>query len=129
MKSSDVMGASCSGLCVCHCLLTPLLLGSGFLGGGLLFLESEWIHRLFLVPVVLLALMTVLSLYRRQSDWSLMILAILGLGFMVSAISLEHHFGESFEQITTVLGGVLLIAFHLINRRRLLLASATSWPK
>jgi hypothetical protein len=95
----------------------------------MLFIESEWIHRLLLVPVVLLALMAVLSLYRIRSGGALMILVILGLGVMVSAITLEYRFGESFEQIATVLGGILLIAFHLINRRRLLLASAAQQPK
>lgn len=125
MKYSNAMGASCSGLCICHCLLTPVLLGSGLLGGGVLFLESEWIHRLLLVPVVLLALITVLSLYKRQSDGALMILAILGVGLMVSAITFEHHFGKNFEQVATVIGGTLLVAFHLINRRRLLLTTAT----
>ncbi len=129
MKYLDAVGASCSGLCICHCLLTQLLLGSSFLGGGMLFIESEWIHRLLLVPVVLLALMAVLSLYRIRSGGALMILVILGLGVMVSAITLEYRFGESFEQIATVLGGILLIAFHLINRRRLLLASAAQQPK
>ena len=120
MKMFDIAGASCSGLCICHCLLTPLLMTSGLFGGSLLFLESEWIHRLLLIPVVILALLAVLSIVKRQSDWSLLILAALGVGIMLSAIFYEEHFGGAFEQIATVIGGFILVALHLINRHKLL---------
>lgn len=124
MKYSDTLGVTCSGLCICHCLLTPLLIASSLLGGSLLFLESEWVHRLLLVPVVILACMTMMSIYRRQTNWYLLFLAILGLGFMLSAIVFEERFGENFEQIATVLGGILLVAVHLINKRHITLAGA-----
>jgi hypothetical protein len=116
----DIAGASCSGLCICHCLLTPLLLAFGFFGGSLLFLESEWIHRLLLIPVVILAFIAVLSIFKRQSDWLLLIFALFGVGIMLAAIVYEERFGESFEQMATIVGGLLLVALHLINRHRLL---------
>ena len=116
----DIAGAACSGLCVCHCLLTPLLLASSFFGGSLLFLESELIHQLLLIPVVVLAFISVLSVIKRRSDWMLLILALLGVGIMLSAVVYEERFGEGFEQIATVVGGLLLMTLHLINRRRLL---------
>jgi hypothetical protein len=116
----DIVGAGCSGLCICHCLLTPLLLASGVFGGSLLFLESEWIHRLLLIPVVILAFIAVLSIVKRQSDWMLLIFALFGVGIMLSAIVYEERFGESFEQMATIIGGLLLVALHLINRHRLL---------
>ena len=116
----DIAGAACSGLCICHCLLTPLLVASGLFGGGLLLLESEWIHQLLFIPVVILAFLAVLSIIKRQSDWTLLILAVCGVGAMLSAIVFEERFGEGFEQTATVIGGVLLITLHVINRRRLL---------
>ncbi len=116
----DVAGAVCSGLCVCHCLLTPLLLASGLFGGGLLFLESELIHQMLLIPVVILACLSVISVLKRRSDWMLLLLALFGVGIMLSAIVYEERFGEGFEQIATVVGGVLLMTLHLVNRRRLL---------
>jgi len=120
MKNFDVVGASCSGLCICHCLLTPLLMASGLFGGSLLFLESEWIHRLLLIPVVMLSILAVLSIAKRQADWSLLILAVTGVSIMLSAVAYEERFGGAFEQVATVLGGFLLMVFHLVNRHKLL---------
>jgi len=57
---------------------------------------------------------------RRRSDWTLLILGLIGIGFMLSAIAYEERFGEGFEQMATVIGGLLLVALHLINRHRLL---------
>jgi hypothetical protein len=115
----DMTGAACSGLCICHCLLTPLLLASGVFGGSLLFLESEWVHQLLLIPVVILAFTAVLSIFKRQSDWILLILALFGIGIMLSAVVYEARFGEYFEQLATIIGGLFLVAFHLINRHRI----------
>jgi hypothetical protein len=93
---------------------------SGLFGGSLLILESEWIHRLLLIPVVILALLAVPSIIKRQSDWSLLILAVLGVGIMLSAMFYEERFGGAFEQIATVIGGLILMSFHVINRHKLL---------
>jgi hypothetical protein len=95
-------------------------MASGLFGGSLVFLESEWIHRLLLIPVVILALLAVLSIVKRQSDWSLLILAALGVVIMLSAVFYEERFGSAFEQIATVFGGFILMALHLINRHKLL---------
>lgn len=118
MKKFDIAGASCSGLCICHCLLTPLLMASGSFGGSLLLLESEWLHRFLLIPVLMLALLTVLSIVRRQADWYLLILVAAGVGMMLSAIFYEERFGGDFEQTATVIGGCVLIVFHLMNRHK-----------
>jgi uncharacterized membrane protein YcfT len=95
-------------------------MASGLFGGSLLFLESEWIHRLLLIPVVMLSLLAVLSIAKRQADWSLLILAVTGASIMLSAVVYEERFGGAFEQIATVIGGFLLMVFHLVNRHKLL---------
>jgi hypothetical protein len=43
-----------------------------------------------------------------------------GVGIMLSAIAYEERFGESVEQMATIIGGLLLATLHLINRHRLL---------
>jgi hypothetical protein len=62
----------------------------------------------------------VLSIFKRQSDWLLLIFALFGVGIMLSAIVYEERFGESVEQMATIIGGLLLATLHLINRHRLL---------
>jgi hypothetical protein len=48
-----------ASLCLCHCLLTPalvLLMGTNvFLG----YLEAGWVHKLLLLPVLIIALSSI----------------------------------------------------------------------
>ncbi|MFT5297855.1 MAG: hypothetical protein ACI9YH_003894 [Colwellia sp.] len=51
-----------ASLCLCHCLFTPalvLLMGINvFLGQ----LEAEWVHKLLLLPVLIIALSSIKAL-------------------------------------------------------------------
>ena len=52
----DIVAAALSGLCVLHCLATPILLAVGSSGLLLGIFSSEWFHYLMLFPIgVLLA--------------------------------------------------------------------------
>lgn len=108
----DEIAVACSGACMIHCLLTPIVIGFG--AAGLLgeWLASEWIHKLMLVPVVLLALLSLPSSYKKHKKYWPLLLGSLGVLTMVCAILGP----ESMETWISISGGMLLIAAHLWNR-------------
>jgi hypothetical protein len=110
----DKLGIFFSSLCLCHCLLTPLLI---LLMGTNLFLgalEAEWVHKLLLLPVLVFALS---SIPRRwlatRSQW-LLILA--GTGFM-TIITAQFNHGVN-EVWLTMLGTICLISAHFLSLKR-----------
>lgn len=108
----DDLAVVCSGACMVHCLLTPIVIGFG--AAGLLgeWLASEWIHKVMLVPVVLLAILSLPRSYKKhQNHWPLM-LGVIGISIMVSALLGP----ESLETWITLGGGAVLITAHLWNR-------------
>lgn len=108
----DNLAVACSGACMIHCLLTPIVIGFG--AAGLLgeWLSSEWIHKFMLVPVVLLALLSLPSAYKQhKNSWPLW-LGIIGIFTMVLALVGP----EAMETWITLIGGMLLITAHLWNR-------------
>lgn len=108
----DDLAVVCSGACMVHCLLTPIVIGFG--AAGLLgeWLASEWIHKVMLVPVVLLAILSLPGSYKKhQNHWPLM-LGVIGISIMVSALLGP----ESLETWITLGGGAVLITAHLWNR-------------
>ncbi|MDO8825505.1 MerC domain-containing protein [Methylophaga sp.] len=108
----DDLAVVCSGACMVHCLVTPIVIG--FSAAGLFgeWLSSEWVHQLMLVPVVLLALLSLPGSYKKHKNkWPLR-LAALGILTMVSALVGP----ESMETWITISGGILLITAHLWNR-------------
>ncbi|HAO25951.1 MULTISPECIES: MerC domain-containing protein [unclassified Methylophaga] len=109
----DDLAIACSGACMVHCLLTPMIIGFGAAGLVGEWLSSEWVHRLMLVPVVLLALLSLPGSYRvHKNQWPLL-LGVMGVLTMVSALLGP----ESLEAWITISGGLLLITAHLWNRK------------
>ena len=111
----DLLGVCLSGLCIVHCLFTPVLLALG--GVGLIgsWLGSEWVHYLLLAPISLMLVWSLpLSWIKHRNTKPLL---IGGLGFSLLLTSL--FVPESAEPIVAVLAGFILIAAHLLNRRLL----------
>lgn len=107
----DDIAVACSGACMIHCLLTPLVIGFG--AAGLLgeWFTSEWVHKVMLIPVILLAILSLPSAYRKHKNHFPLLLGGLGLSTMVSALIGP----ESLETWITLTGGLLITA-HLWNR-------------
>lgn len=109
----DIFGATISGLCIVHCMLTPVLLVMGISIAGLSFLESEWIHQLLAVPMVLLLVWSISqgwSIHRQRQP------VIFGLtGLLLLAASLTTT--DTLETCLAVSAGIILILAHLLNRK------------
>ncbi len=111
----DLFGVGLSGLCLLHCLLTPVLLAFGGAGFISSWLGAEWLHYLLLAPISLLLMWSLpLSWIKHNNCKPLLIGAI---GFSLLLISLVVP-GFA-EQVLAVVGGLAVIGAHLFNRRLL----------
>lgn len=108
----DSLGMVCSGLCLGHCVLTPVLLMLGGLGFFSL-LASEWVHWLLLIPIVLLAGLSLPQGYRRHRQRWPLGLGASGLLLLLLALVADHKW----EPVLSVGGGLLLISGHWGNRQ------------
>jgi hypothetical protein len=108
---SDRLGVIFSSLCLCHCLVTPLLillLGTNALLGTL---EQEWVHKLLLLPVFVLAAISLPKRYMHTRNRIILLLSVMGIcGFTASLF-----FHGSMEILFTVVGSVGLISAHLLS--------------
>lgn len=115
----DMIAAAVSGLCVLHCLLTPLLLLLG--GVGVLetvlgtALSSDWVHYVLLVPVIILLAWSLPAARCQHQDPMPLRIAGTGLALLLVSLlvpaALEPWFAAS--------GGLLLMGAHLLNRNLL----------
>lgn len=108
----DETAALLSGLCLIHCIATPLLVALGGLGliGNLL--ASEWIHSALILPIAILALTSLPSGWKLHRRSYPALTGLLGLSLLIAALFAPH---ES-EAALSVSGGLLLIGAHLSNR-------------
>ena len=108
----DWTGVFFSGLCVIHCIATPLLLA-----GATLWLASEWVHVSFLVVLIPIVIMASRRSCPSQTKRRVMVLFYAGLFFLGAAIFLGESMGEASEIGLSILGSILLITGHLKNRQ------------
>ena len=108
----DDLAVACSGACMIHCLLTPIVIGFGTAGLLGEWLTSEWVHKVMIIPVILLAILSLPGAYRKHKNRWPLLLGGLGLSSMISALLGP----ESLEIWITLAGGLLLITAHLWNR-------------
>lgn len=125
----DMIAAAVSGLCVLHCLLTPLLLLLG--GVGVLetvlgtALSSDWVHYVLLVPVIILLAWSLPAARCQHQDP--MPLRIAGTGLALLLVSLLVP--AALEPWLAASGGLLLMGAHLLNRNLLHRLSAAVGPQ
>jgi len=111
----DLIAAALSGLCVVHCIATPLLLALGSSGLLLGVFSSEWFHYLMLLPISAMLAWSLPGgwcIHRSKAPFAL------GLGgFLLLIASLFA--GHDAEAALAVIGSLLLIGAHLYNRKLL----------
>ncbi|WP_444901631.1 MerC domain-containing protein [Microbulbifer sp. SSSA007] len=109
----DTLGILASGVCLVHCLLTPLLPLLGGLGILGALQDDQFLHLLLLVPVVTLALASFPASCRRHQRYAVMIVGFSGALLLVGALYLEGVW----ELVASILGAGLLIIAHWVNQR------------
>lgn|SRR5690606_27446093 len=109
----DILAAALSGLCVLHCLATPVLLALGSSGLLLGALSSEWFHYLMLLPISVLLAWSLPGgwcVHQRKAPFAL---GLSGFLVLIAALFAPHDA----ETALSVSGGLLLISAHLYNRK------------
>jgi len=109
----DLLGATCSGLCLLQCLTPVLLLLVGYRVAWLSTV-GEQLHLAFLFLVPAIALWSFLPGFRCHRSRRPLLFMSVALPLLVSAVVI----GGSIEIPLTVLGGLLMITAHIDNRRR-----------
>lgn len=109
----DQLGAMCSGLCIVHCLVTPVILAVGATGFVATVFSTELFHQLLVIPVTLLLLVTLIKSYKENSASSHLLIGVLGIALLITAFLLN----EQYEAMLTIVGGTLLITYHVFNLR------------
>lgn len=107
----DKLAVIFSGLCLVHCILTPMIIG-GVMGLVGQLLNSEWVHSVILIPVVALAVLSLPSSYRSHRKHWPMVIAVIAIAALFSAFFLP----ETLELWLTVPAALLLILAHSWNR-------------
>jgi hypothetical protein len=109
----DQLGIICSGLCIVHCVATPFILALGVSGLLATILTTELVHYILIVTVGILVLLTLPIAYKQNGVLSPVLTGLLGILFLIAALFL----GEEKEVLLTIIGGSLLVIFHLWNLR------------
>ncbi|WP_020209947.1 MerC domain-containing protein [Gilvimarinus chinensis] len=108
----DETAAFLSGLCLIHCLATPLLMTAGGLGVlGSLF-SAEWVHIALIIPIAALALISLPQGRKRHGRTYPALTGLGGLLLLIAAFFVPHDT----EALFSVSGGLLLMGAHLANR-------------
>lgn len=108
----DNLAVICSGACLLHCIATTFVLGLATAGVIGQLLASEWVHILLLLPVIVLAVLSLPSAFKLHQCRLPMILGGMGITLLIIALLGPH----ATETIMTVVGAVILITSHLLNR-------------
>ena len=111
----DIVASALSGLCIVHCLATPLLLALGSSGVMLAAFDSDWFHYLMLLPISVLLAWSLPGgwcVHQRKAPF---ILGLSGFLLLVAAMFAPH----AAETALSVSGGLLLVSAHLYNRKLL----------
>jgi len=112
---ADRLGVWTSGVCVVHCVLTPLLLSSSAVLAHFLPAE-ESIHRSLALFVALFGTIALIIGFRKHGRKRILILMVAG----VSCIAAAAWFGDKLpshahEVAITMAGSVLMITAHRLN--------------
>ena len=110
----DQLGAICSGLCIVHCLVTPIILALGVTGIVTTIFTTELFHLFLVIPVSLLLLLTFIQSYKEHGTSVHLLAGLLGIAFLISALVLN----EQYEATLTIIGGTLLVTYHMLNLRQ-----------
>jgi hypothetical protein len=113
---ADRLGICLSGLCLVHCLLTPLLLialpslSVATLEGG-----HHIFHEVLMIILPLVALVAFIPGFRRHHDKRVFYWSLPGLALLALAITVFHD-DILWQAAITISGSVLLIRAHILNR-------------
>lgn len=119
----DLLGFSASFLCAVHCLVMPLVLSMGLLG-GMSWLESAWVEWSFILSTLVLGSWSLVGSLPKHRNMTPILIA--GVGFVLIVV-LHHAFENTIGHYFSALGGVLIAYAHYLNWRLLHNPTTSDW--
>jgi len=114
----DKFGIFLSGICLLHCLITPVLITLLPIISINVLVEDLLFHQLMLWLVVPISCVALFIGCRKHKKLSIALTGIIGM-IILFVVALFGHdlFGETMEKLMTTLGGLILAASHFLNFR------------
>lgn len=115
-KIWDKVGICASGLCLIHCLATPILL---ILIPASMFtnIHFEITHQIFAVVVTSSILLAVYPTCKEHGHYDIIGLALIGITLILCAVFFHDYASETVSHGTTVIGSIILITAHIKNMK------------
>tara|TARA_Y100001949_G_C15952988_1_gene315645 strand:+ start:946 stop:1347 length:402 start_codon:yes stop_codon:yes gene_type:complete len=114
-KYFDLIGISLSGMCLIHCVLTPLfIMMTPLIGAG--FWSSHGLHESIIYLIIPTAVIALAVGCTRHRDFWVGFIGFIGICVLTIAVLVTHQLGINFVYILTIIGSILIISAHYRNR-------------
>ena len=115
-KICDKVGICASGLCLIHCLATPILL---ILFPASMFtnIHFEITHQIFAVVVTSSILLAVYPTCKEHGHFDIIGLALIGITLILCAVYFHDYTSKAVSHGTTIIGSIILIVAHIKNMK------------
>ena len=107
-----------SGVCLLHCLLTPILITLLPIISSSAFVEDLLFHQLMLWAVLPTSVIALFLGCRKHKQFLIAATGIIGISILVAVSFWGHDWlGIAGEKVATSIGGVVLALSHYLNYR------------
>lgn len=107
-----------SGVCLVHCLLTPVLVTLLPILTTSVLLDDSMFHKLMLWLVLPTSLVALFLGCRKHKKWFIAATGALGIAILIGVAFIGHElFGITGEKVATSIGGIVLAVSHYLNYR------------
>jgi len=114
--SLDKFGIFLSGICVLHCLITPIVITLLPIITLNTFIEEVLFHKLMLWLVLPTSCIALIIGCRKHRDWLIAGTGVLGMLILVAVAFFAHDLlSPTGERIATSVGGIILAISHALN--------------
>ena len=114
----DKIAVFLSGVCVLHCLITPILITLLPIFALNTFAEDLIFHQLMLWLVLPISAVALFIGCRRHRDWLIASSGLLGMTLLVIIAFFGHDiFSATGEKFATSIAGLILAGSHFLNYR------------
>ena len=114
-RHADFAGATASGVCLIHCLLTPAVIS--IFPGMLPYLPGDvWFHRALSLGIILLGVAAFVPGYNIHRRKPLLFLVALGVACILAVAWSGKRLSAPTELALSIPGSLLLVTAHLLNR-------------
>lgn len=114
----DKISVALSGICILHCLLTPILITLLPIISLNSFVDDELFHKLMLWIVLPTSCTALFIGCRKHRDTLIATTGIVGMLILIFVTFWGHDlFGLTGEKVATSIGGIILAISHILNYR------------